>query len=234
MVHPTREGFDQTLNLTPTLAPEFTGSIEKLMPGPRLLDIVPFTGMAASCSNPVARSRPDLSKSASGSVNCYHCELPVLESGWELQLQGQTQHFCCGGCLAVAEHLHTQGLTQYYQIRQAPGIKPDEATVDQQDMALLESRFAKAISADESRIELAVEGITCGGCAWLIEHALDRLDGVSLSLVNLAEHRVRVHYHPSKINLATLIQTLAEAGYRASPWAASEQAIAAKKSVKAI
>ena len=96
-------------------------------------------------------------------------------------------------------------------------------------MALLESRFAKAISADETRIELAVEGITCGGCAWLIEHALDRLDGVSLSLVNLAEHRVRVHYHPSKINLATLIQTLADTGYRASPWAASEQAIAAKK-----
>ena len=161
-------------------------------------------------------------------MNCYHCELPVLETGWELPLEGKTQHFCCGGCLAVAEHLHTQGLTQYYQIRQSPGIKPDEATVDTQDMALLESRFIKTISADESRIELAVEGITCGGCAWLIEHALDRLEGVSLSLVNLAEHRVRVHYQPAKINLAQLIQALADAGYRASPWAASEQAIAAK------
>ena len=98
----------------------------------------------------------------------------------------------------MAEHLHTRGLTQYYQIRQSPGLKPDEATVDQQDMALLESRFARTMSADESRIELAVEGITCGGCAWLIEHALDRLEGVSLSLVNLAEHRVRVHYHPQE------------------------------------
>ena len=105
--------------------------------------------------------------------------------------------------MAVAEHLHTQGLTQYYQIRQSPGLKPDEATVDQQDMALLESRFARTMSADETRIELAVEGITCGVCAWLIEHALDRLDGVSLSLVNLAEHRVTFHYHARKSILAS-------------------------------
>ena len=138
------------------------------MPGPDSGIVFPFAGMAAPCSNPVARARPDLSESASRSVNCYHCELPVLESGWELALEGKTQHFCCGGCLAVAEHLHTQGLTQYYQIRQSPGLKPDEATVDEQDMALLESRFARTMSADESRIELAVEGITCGGCAWLM------------------------------------------------------------------
>ena len=39
VVHPTREGFDQTLNLTPTLPPEFTGSIDTLMPGPRLLEL---------------------------------------------------------------------------------------------------------------------------------------------------------------------------------------------------
>ena len=39
VVHPTREGFDQTLQLAATLAPEYNASIESLMPGPRLLEL---------------------------------------------------------------------------------------------------------------------------------------------------------------------------------------------------
>lgn len=162
-------------------------------------------------------------------MNCYHCALPVEESGWELTLDGTAQSFCCGGCLAVAEHLHTQGLTQYYKIRQAPGVRPDEANLDAQDLQALQARFSQPIGPEQLRIDLAVEGITCGGCAWLIEHALDQREGVDLSLVNLAEHRVRIHFNPTQIQLDGLLATLQQAGYRASPWAPSEQATRVKQ-----
>ncbi len=162
-------------------------------------------------------------------MKCFHCDLPVLESGWSLTLEGQTEHFCCGGCLAVAEHLHTHNLTQYYKIRQAPGLRPDESLLDTQDMSTLQARFSQTLNDGQLHIELAVEGITCGGCAWLIEHALDQVPGVSLSLVNLSDHRVRVHFDSSQTTLATLINALASAGYRASPWAASEAAVRGQK-----
>lgn len=39
VVHPTREGFDQTLPLANLGAAQYTTSIESLMPGPRLLEL---------------------------------------------------------------------------------------------------------------------------------------------------------------------------------------------------
>lgn len=162
-------------------------------------------------------------------MKCYHCDLPVIESGWSLDLAGDTRQFCCAGCLAVAEHLNTQGLSQYYQIRQSPGMRPDESELDRLDAQQLQNRFATALGEHQLKIELAVEGITCGGCAWLIEHALDQIQGVTLSLVNLSEHRVRIHFDPQKTSLDVMLKALARAGYRASPWAASDAAVAAQK-----
>lgn len=177
----------------------------------------------------MARSSRHYDATPRRAVSCYHCDLPVLEQGWTLTLDGQEQSFCCGGCLAVAEHLHTQGLTQYYKIREAPGIKPDEGSLDAQDLSALQDRFASTLPSGDLHIELAVEGITCGGCAWLIEHALDALPGVSLSLVNLAEHRARVHFDPEQTDLSKMIAALTKSGYRASPWAASAAAENAKR-----
>ena len=162
-------------------------------------------------------------------MNCYHCDLPVLEPGWDLPIEGHTRSFCCGGCLAVAEHLHSQGLTQYYQIRQSPGMRPDQAAFDTDYLNALQDKFCRFLPDGNLRMDLAVEGITCGGCAWLIEHALDQLTGVQLSLVNLAEHRVLVHFDPQQTGLSQVLHALQQAGYRASPWAPSLQAERAKR-----
>ena len=43
VVHPTREGFDTTLNLVASLGPEYTASLASLMPGPRLLELASAT-----------------------------------------------------------------------------------------------------------------------------------------------------------------------------------------------
>ncbi len=40
-----------------------------------------------------------------------------------LQFDGQTRHFCCPGCHAVAETIIEQGLADYYRFRTSPASK---------------------------------------------------------------------------------------------------------------
>ena len=165
-------------------------------------------------------------------MSCYHCSLPTADAdAWTLELDGQRRSFCCAGCRAVAAHLDEAGFAHYYQARTAPGVKPgDEAEII--DSQSLTEQFARPRSDGQLEIDLAVEGITCGACAWLIEHALDAIDGVSLALVNLSDHRVRVAYDPQQTGLGALIATLNQVGYRASPWRASEAAAKRQKAAR--
>ncbi|WP_018686565.1 heavy metal translocating P-type ATPase [Actinokineospora enzanensis] len=65
------------------------------------------------------------------------------------------------------------------------------------------------------RIELAIGGMTCASCAGRIERKLNKLDGVRAS-VNFATERATVEFPPG-LPTTTLVDTVAHAGYTASP-----------------
>ena len=48
-----------------------------------------------------------------------------------------------------------------------------------------------------TRVDLPIEGMTCGACAARIERGLSRLDGVATASVNLAAERATVVYDPA-------------------------------------
>lgn len=157
-------------------------------------------------------------------MNCFHCDLPVAENTqFVAEIHNEARQFCCPGCLAVAQHLTGMGLDQYYALRLAPALRPDQdPIVDVSDD--IESQFTRDIADGRRQIELAVEGITCGGCAWLIEHALERMNGVVVAVVNLAQHRVQIQYDPRQLSSSHLITELHQVGYRSSPWRPSQAA----------
>ncbi len=65
-------------------------------------------------------------------------------------------------------------------------------------------------------IRLAIDGMTCAGCAGRVERALAAVPGVAGAAVNLALERAEVTLAEPVRDQAALLQAVADAGYRAS------------------
>ena len=67
-----------------------------------------------------------------------------------------------------------------------------------------------------TRIDLALEGMTCAACANRIERKLNKLDGVDAS-VNYATEQAAVSFDPARVDVSDLLGAVQAAGYRAAP-----------------
>jgi len=62
-------------------------------------------------------------------------------------------------------------------------------------------------------IHLDVTGMSCANCSATVEDALDALDGVSATTVNVATDEATVEYDPEAVSLRELVDAIADAGY---------------------
>jgi len=79
-------------------------------------------------------------------------------------------------------------------------------------------------TAERTRLELPVEGMTCASCASRIEKRLAGVEGVEAAAVNFATEKATVDYDPTALEPASLIDAVAETGYRAELPTAPEEA----------
>tara|TARA_Y100000815_G_scaffold116110_1_gene104804 strand:- start:788 stop:3238 length:2451 start_codon:yes stop_codon:yes gene_type:complete len=159
-------------------------------------------------------------------LSCYHCGSPVPDGApWRIVIDDTSHSLCCPGCEAVAHAIVDGGLESYYRYRTELPERPDERQAAKADTWSvfddpgLQSQFVHP-DGDEGHVRatLAVEGITCAACAWLIEHRLNALEGVVSSAVNLTHHRLRVSWDPNVVKLSQLFAELAAIGYDAQPY----------------
>ncbi|MBM2823354.1 MAG: copA 2 [Thermoleophilia bacterium] len=73
---------------------------------------------------------------------------------------------------------------------------------------------ATATPDAETRVDLALEGMTCASCATRIERKLNKLEGVEAA-VNYATEQAAVRYDPERVAVADLIGAVEAAGYHA-------------------
>ncbi|GMW06334.1 MAG: copper-translocating P-type ATPase [Nevskiales bacterium] len=66
----------------------------------------------------------------------------------------------------------------------------------------------------QSRVGLAVEGMTCGACATRLEGALSQAPGVVRASVNFALERADVEFDPGKTSAAGVAEAVVHAGFR--------------------
>ena len=80
-------------------------------------------------------------------------------------------------------------------------------------------------------VTLTVEGMRCAGCAWLVERLLASVPGVSAATVDFPLRRAEVRFDIRATRVHTLLETLAKAGYRATPYTvhAEEAAIESER-----
>ena len=84
---------------------------------------------------------------------------------------------------------------------------------------------------DTSAVTLTVEGMRCAGCAWLVERLLTSVLGVTTATVDFPLRRAEVRFDTCTTRLHILLETLAKAGYRATPYSvhAEEAAIESER-----
>lgn len=155
--------------------------------------------------------------------DCYHCGLP-LPSGAPIEfvVGERARQFCCVGCQAVASAIVSGGLASFYQFRSADSGRPEQrpsgnADLAVWDMAELAGDYLQQHSDGTVSASLAVDGITCAACNWLIEKHLGDCTGVVAVAVNGTTHRVTLRWQPALQTFSTLLAELRAIGYQATP-----------------
>ena len=165
----------------------------------------PFAGAAAMEAGGAERS-------GVGGL-CAHCGQPApLE-----------RRFCCPGCEAAFETIRTLGLGRYYEQRVLdPSMRaPRPATEQPRDL----TRFTATRADGTHELTLAVDGLQCGACVWLIESILGRDPAVESGRINMTSRRLKLVWRGEARLAADLVARVEALGYQLMPF--DTQALAA-------
>ena len=135
---------------------------------------------------------------------CAHCGEPSGDA-----------RFCCPGCAAAFDAIHALGLGNYYRARVLdPALRrPRPADAQTADLA----RFVTETDGVCSLV-LALDGLQCGACVWLIENVLAREPDLVTGRVNLTTRRLKLAWRGVPARAGVLVGRIAALGYRLVPF----------------
>ncbi|MEQ1504889.1 MAG: heavy metal translocating P-type ATPase metal-binding domain-containing protein, partial [Myxococcota bacterium] len=97
-------------------------------------------------------------------ARCPHCGVAI---------DGPADAFCCHGCELASAIITGAGLGRYYTDRAQPAPRPEPARADW-------SAVPVAVASDgTASCRLAIDGLSCASCVWVVENVLQRTDGVT-------------------------------------------------------
>lgn len=146
---------------------------------------------------------------AGGAGFCLHCGLASPH--------GQ---FCCGGCEAAHALIQGMGLGAYYARRlrdaaQRP-LRPEPAA------AIDFARHIVTAPDGTHGLTLAVDGLHCAACVWLIEAVLARQPELRAGRVNMSTRRLRLAWRGPEASrdaqAAAYCRAVEQLGYRLVPF----------------
>ncbi|HEY7581954.1 MAG TPA: heavy metal translocating P-type ATPase metal-binding domain-containing protein, partial [Acetobacteraceae bacterium] len=127
--------------------------------------------------------------------------------------------FCCSGCAVAYETIQELGLGRYYARRVLePGrraLRPEPS--EARDL----SRFIVPQPDGSHELTLAIDGLQCGACVWLIERVLAHEPDVVVGRVNMTTRRLRLVWRGEADRATPLVQAIERLGYRLVPFEAA-------------
>ena len=123
--------------------------------------------------------------------------------------------FCCTGCEAAWNMIHSIGLEDFYS-RKAGVVTSKVGS----KAYISEEHFEECISPEEDGTSSAVFYVTsvrCAACVWLIENLVKKIHGVLDIRVNYATFRTKVNYNPEKVTLKHILEQIAGIGHPPVP-----------------
>ncbi|MCA9672841.1 MAG: cation transporter [Myxococcales bacterium] len=73
---------------------------------------------------------------------------------------------------------------------------------------------AASAGANARTVTLAIQGMTCGGCAATVRKALGRLRGVVSVSVSYKQRRAVIRYRPDAVRVQALVKAIEKLGYK--------------------
>ena len=159
-------------------------------------------------------------------------------------MSGQNVRVCGDACRTAVETIANAGLDAWYGLRTHSDAQ-GAAIADPRHRAELDAWRVPEVEASllrrgtdndrpsdtgrgsgggtdgiNSAVTLTVEGMRCAGCAWLVERLLASVPGVTTATVDFPLRRAEVRFDTRATRVYTLLETLAKAGYRATPYTA--------------
>lgn len=160
---------------------------------------------------------------------CFHCGEPVpTESPYVVKVNDRMERLCCPGCEAVSNAIVLGGLESYYKFRTELPPRPELSEAEIAELQVYDApellqEFVHQSEDGMAEATLAIDGITCAACAWLIEHQINHMEGVEQTAVNLSAQRATLRWDINKLPFSKLLAEFKAIGYSALPWQADEQ-----------
>jgi Cu2+-exporting ATPase len=140
---------------------------------------------------------------------CRHCGSAILN---RLAPPG----FCCAGCEQVHGLIVGCGLGRYYELR-AEAIAPvNETILGAKDFEWLQQAQSAGDAAGRRTLRVALRGLSCVGCVWLIEKLLGEVPGMIGGRVNAHRGTLRLEWRAGA-DLTQAAVRLAGFGYLIVP-----------------
>jgi Cu2+-exporting ATPase len=122
----------------------------------------------------------------------------------------------------VADLISENGFEQFYDLKQGLAVAPVRSRpFEEHDFSWLPAKVAEAeekatASGDGARLDLALEGISCVGCVWLVEKLFARHPGSVRAAANPSSGRLHLEWMPGKCELEPFLRELCQFGYVAA------------------
>ena len=169
---------------------------------------------------------------------CYHCGLPrpvAIHPAWKVRIGGADHAMCCPGCAAVAQTIVDLGQESYYRDRSTFAASADGAQLVPPELRLYDNADPRfALDEHNRETTLAVEGIRCAACVWLIEQRLARLPGVLGAQLNVATERLYVRWRADACQPGDILAALHAIGYAAYPYDAERHGEQQRKAARTL
>ena len=146
-------------------------------------------------------------------IQCYHCG----EDCGHHPIIAHDKNFCCDGCKMVFEILNKNGMCDYYNIANTPGInqrikiRPDKFVF--LDNELIVNKLITYKDEEQTHLTFYLPQIHCSSCLWLLENIHKINEDVISSKVNFDRKEVDLVFNHQKISTRKLAELLTNIGY---------------------
>ena len=137
---------------------------------------------------------------------CIHCGTPFCPNA-------HRPDFCCAGCQFVHALIAKNGLGQFYDLQEG-GVPPVQSLVFQKR----DYRWLEDLARDSAgALTLDAQGLSCIGCAWLIEKLFTRQPGALAIHVDPTLGQLALRWQPGVFDPVLFARELQTFGYLVGP-----------------
>jgi Cu+-exporting ATPase len=145
-------------------------------------------------------------------MQCYHCGEACDNS-----ITDDEKYFCCDGCKFVYQLLQENGLCNYYELSDKPGIKVKGkfasgkfAYLDNEEVKKKLLRFT---DGNQCHVSFYLPQVHCASCIWLLENLHTIQSGIMFSKTNFQRKEIFIAFDPTQTSLRKVVELLAFVGY---------------------